>query len=126
MLGTLSTLRPSVLRAAAWTFRALTVARRHLRVNGIDPMPVLPGPPGVGADAFRGVAAVLRRRDATCLERSLVLQRWLAAHGDRRELVIGVKGPRDEFGAHAWLEGEPPTDGISEFKELLRRPAPES
>jgi hypothetical protein len=71
------------------------------------------------------VAAVLRRRQATCLERSLVLQRWLAAHGDRRDLVIGVKAPGEEFGAHAWLEGEPPTDGISEFTELLRRPAPE-
>jgi len=51
------------------------------------------------------VLAVLKRLDPSCLERSLVLQRWLAAHGDYREIVIGVTGA-DAFRAHAWLDGE--------------------
>ena len=34
--------------------------------------------------------AVLRRREPSCLERSLVLQRWLAAHGERRG-VLGIE-----------------------------------
>jgi hypothetical protein len=51
-----------------------------------------------------------------------VLQRWHAARGRPREIVIGVRGPTEEFSAHAWLEGEP--DGEArDFQELLRLPA---
>ena len=34
-----------------------------------------------------------RRQRPSCLERSLVLQRWLASQGTSRDLVIGVTGP---------------------------------
>jgi hypothetical protein len=56
---------------------------------------------------------------ATCLERSLILQSWHASTGDPRDLVIGVSGPGEEFGAHAWLDGlETPADRV--FHELTR------
>jgi Transglutaminase-like superfamily len=67
------------------------------------------------------VHAALRRRGDTCLVRSIVLQAWLGAHGDAPDLIIGVKAPGEEFGAHAWLEGEPP-HGDGPFHELLRLP----
>jgi hypothetical protein len=51
------------------------------------------------------VRATLRRMRQTCLVNSIVLQAWQAAHGHRRDLVVGVTGP-DRFHAHAWLEGD--------------------
>jgi hypothetical protein len=62
----------------------------------------------------------MTRVDATCLESALVRQRWLAAHGERRDIVIGVpaNGLHDEP-AHAWLDG---TDSwaASTYLELHR------
>jgi hypothetical protein len=49
----------------------------------------------------------MRRWPSTCLEQAFVLQRWLAAHGEEREVVIGVSAPGEAFGAHAWVDGEP-------------------
>ena len=63
--------------------------------------------------------AVLRRRSASCLERSVVLQRWHAAHGRPLDVVIGVKLPVSDFLAHAWLDGEPAPPDMT-FDELLR------
>lgn len=75
---------------------------------------------------MRGVAAVLHRRRARCLERSLVLQTWLAAHGDPRDLIVGVTRPGEDFSAHAWLEGEDPCHGtLAGFHEITRRPPPD-
>jgi hypothetical protein len=109
------------LRAAWWAQRALRRARRTLRRKGIAETTVS-DPPRLGAEAGRGVFAVLRRSPATCLERALVLQRWHAAHGNERDVIIAVRGSTDDFAAHAWLEGEPdPLAGT--FKELLRLPA---
>jgi hypothetical protein len=93
----------------------------------------------------------LRRTGQSCLVRSIVVQAWDAAHGHRRDLIIGVTG-RTEFRAHAWLDGDrvpspleadldleavgvggagesnaPAAIGASDhpgFHELLRRPAP--
>ena len=48
----------------------------------------------------------LRRWHESCLVNSIVLQAWEAAHGRRRDLVVGVTGP-DRFHAHAWLQGDP-------------------
>lgn len=79
----------------------------------------MPAPPALSDGAIRGVYAVLRRRHVTCLERSLVLQRWLAAHGDSRAVIIGVTRPGDDFHAHAWLEGEFPCH--PGYEELTRR-----
>jgi hypothetical protein len=62
----------------------------------------------------------MSRVQATCLESALVRQRWLAAHGDRRDIVIGVptNGIRDQP-AHAWVDG---TDSwaASSYLELHR------
>jgi hypothetical protein len=111
----------ATLRAALWAQRALLQARRELRNGRLEDIELIQ-PPSVPSTAERGVHALLRRRPATCLERALVLQRWHAARGRPREIVIGVRGPTEEFSAHAWLEGEP--DGESrDFQELLRLPA---
>ena len=111
-------LDPQALRAAWWARGALSHARRALARGELDEI-VLAPPPRLPSAAERGVQAVLRRRSATCLERSLVLQRWHAAHGQRRDVVIGVNGAPADFSAHAWLDGEQlPPD--AQFDELVR------
>jgi Transglutaminase-like superfamily len=77
-------------------------------------------PPPLPPHAGRGVDAVLRRVPSTCLERALVLQRWLAEHGTQKDVVIGVTGASD-FGAHAWLDGERVD---ARFRELTRLAPP--
>lgn len=105
------------LRAASWTLRAITTARRQLRTRPLQGVR-LPRPPAVDDSAVRGVHAVLRRRPTSCLERALVLQRWHSAHGRPQDVVIGVAGTKSQFRAHAWLGGEP-HEG-SGFRELAR------
>ena len=79
-------------------------------------------PPALPPSAGRGVRAVMRRIDQTCLERALVLQAWGRAHGEGRDVVIGVHGTGERFTAHAWLDGEP--DGErGPYHELMRMPA---
>ena len=51
-----------------------------------------------------------------------MLQRWEAAQGRPREIVIGVTGARTNFTAHAWLDGDPDNDDQS-YHELMRLPA---
>ncbi len=46
-------------------------------------------------------------------------QRWLAAHGDCREIAIGVSAPSPTFVAHAWLEGDRSADA-GRFHEVTR------
>jgi hypothetical protein len=105
------------LRAAVWAARALSRLRRDLKTTGIDAA-VVP-PPHLPEQAVRGVNGVLRRRSATCLERSLVLQKWYFARGIARDVVVGVTAPGDGFAAHAWLEGEAAESG-KPFHELRR------
>jgi hypothetical protein len=120
---TLSRSHPQTIRAAWWALQALRRVRAELERSGIDAAAATPTPPAIPGEAVRGVYAVLRRRRATCLERSLVMQAWLAAHGDARALIIGVTPPGENFHAHAWLEGEYPCHP-GEFTELTRRGAP--
>ncbi len=94
------------LRAAWWAQRALRRARRTLRRDGLAHAAVT-DPPALEDHASRGVHAVLRRKPSTCLERALVLQRWHAAQGIEQDVIIAVKGPADNFAAHAWVDGEP-------------------
>jgi hypothetical protein len=109
-------------RAALWTARALRGTRRALKRHGIAGISV-PAPPALPAPARRGVFGMLRRTDATCLERALILQRWEAAHGSPGDVVIGVTARSAESGAHAWLETLP--EGVtSDFREIQRLPAP--
>ena len=103
------------LRAAWWAFTALHSTRRKLRTRAVADVDV-GRPPRLPDHAGRGVDAVLRRASSTCLERALVLQRWLLEHGTTKDVVVGVTGPKD-FRAHAWLEGEPVDE---RFQELMR------
>lgn len=80
----------------------------------------MPAVPPLPASAGRGTSAVLRRLPATCLERAVVLQRWRAAHGERHDVVIGVRGSQEEFRAHAWLDDESPGLDAGDFRELVR------
>jgi transglutaminase superfamily protein len=105
------------LRAAVWAARALRYVRRELRDRPLREVRV-PAPPALPEHAARGVFAALRRVEPSCLERSLVLQRWMASHGDPREVVVGVSAP-GAFRAHAWLAGEHPPEGAG-FAELMR------
>lgn len=109
------------LRAAWWARRALRRARRGLRRDRVTEVDV-GAPPSLPPSASRGVRAVLRRSHPTCLERALVLQAWNMAHGQSRDVVIGVQGSGEQLSAHAWLDGEP--DGeLGSYEELLRVPA---
>jgi transglutaminase superfamily protein len=111
-------LDPRAWRAALWANRALTDVRRALGDGQLEGIAVVQ-PPRLPSSAEPGVGAVLRRRSASCLERSLVLQRWHAAHGRPLEVVIGVRAPVEGFMAHAWLDGEPPPPGMT-FDDLVR------
>lgn len=111
-------LDPASIRAAWWTHRALRLVQDDLKSNGLDFEPP-PAPPKLPPRARRGVLAVLRRQESTCLGRALVLQRWDSAHGQDRDVIIAVKGPSVDFEAHAWLDGEPDGD-VASFAELMR------
>lgn len=114
-----SRLHPVTLRAAWWTARSLRRTRRELRRRAVTDVRVA-APPRLPEGAARGVSAVLRRTSPTCLERALVLQRWLAEHGSARDVIIGVTAPSDGFAAHAWLDGE---EHGHDYAELTRLPA---
>ncbi|MFE0589814.1 lasso peptide biosynthesis B2 protein [Micromonospora echinospora] len=109
------------LRSALWTARSVRRVRRQVASAGLAAVRLAP-PPVTGADRAL-VCATLRRTGANCLERSLVLQRWHAARGEARTLVIGVTAPSAGFHAHAWLHGDP-DDRHDGMVELLRRPPP--
>lgn len=113
--------RPSLaeLRAALWAARAVRSSRRQLRRSGYVGL-TLPPVPDLPTSASRGVHAILRRLAPTCLERAVVLQHWRAAHGDRRAVVVGVRGTGDAFRAHAWLDDESPDVDHREYRELVR------
>lgn len=105
-------------RAAWWTYRAVRAVRSALGDGKVRDI-ALPWPPPLPSATRRVVEAVLRRRRATCLEGALVRQRWLTAHGVRREVAIGVTSPSQGFMAHAWLVGEE-DPLVSGYHELTR------
>lgn len=111
----------ATLRGAFWALRALRRTRRALKRGPVTEIRVR-RPPALPPSAGRGVRALLRRSDGTCLERALVLQAWAAAQGEARDVVIGVDRTGDRFAAHAWLDGE--ADGErGPYRELMRVPA---
>jgi hypothetical protein len=123
MLGRLRSHDRDSLRAAWWGVRAIVAGRLALRRDPEGAGVALPAVPPLPARARRGLDAVLRRSRATCLVKASVRQAWLAAHGDARDLVIGVTAPAAGFRAHAWLAGDA-EERSGEFTELARRPAP--
>lgn len=109
---------PATLRAAWWTALSLCRARRILRAQGLQAR--IPPPPPLPTGAVRGVLAVLRRTEPTCLERATVLQTWLAAHGQPVDIVVGVKSEGGTMTAHAWLDGNAEVDGTVGFQPITR------
>jgi hypothetical protein len=116
-------LRPSSARAAWWAWTSLRRSRADLRELGLRAR-VTP-PPAAALTGDIGVRAVLRTVTPTCLERCLVLQAWLAAHGSEVDIVVGV--PRDSARplgpanpAHAWLATES-TPALTQQYAVLRR-----
>ena len=109
------------ISAALWAMRAQASTRRGLRTHRVDTIVVRPAP-RLSLDATRGVTAALRYSRATCLQSSLVLQRWYADHGVERDLVMGVTPMRSGFRAHAWLE-EPGQMTEQIYVEINRLPA---
>lgn len=106
-------------RAAWWTWRTVRSVRAQLQAGAVRDVQV-PAPPRVPERAGRAVRLVLRRERPSCLERSLVLQRWLAVHGVARDVIVGTEGgARGAFTAHAWLDGESQPAG-HRYTELLR------
>jgi Transglutaminase-like superfamily len=97
---------PANLRAAWWAFKTARRTRRLLAASGLDAALGPPPPPVLPIEAERGVRGALRRWHESCLVNAIVLQAWEAAHGRRRDLVVGITGPNG-FSAHAWLQGDP-------------------
>ena len=114
---------PVTLYAAAWTVWAVVRTRRALKAHGLSAERVAP-PKGLPWGAGRGVLGVLRRLEPTCLERSIVLQSWLASHGRPYDVVVGVANESGAVKAHAWLGYETPPPDSSGFRELHRIPPP--
>ena len=114
---------PATLRAAAWTVYSVVRTRRALKADGLSAERVAP-PKGLPSGAGRGVLGVLRRLEPTCLERSIVLQTWLASHGRRFDVVVGVATEDGAVKAHAWLGYETPPPDAKGFREIHRIPPP--
>jgi hypothetical protein len=108
------------VRGAVWALRALRRLRREIINDGLDAH-VVP-PPKLAPAGVRGVEVALRRCRATCLERSLIVQRWLVAHGERHDVVVGVSGGSQFMEAHAWVESYDPQDHGEGFRVLTRVP----
>jgi len=110
------------LRASFWTVRALRATKRQLASVSVTEVRV-PPPPDIGASSLQSVRRTLKRWPSTCLEQAFVLQRWLAAGGDARDVVIGVTAPGEMFGAHAWVDGEadPYRDSVHELMRVAGR-----
>ena len=114
--------------AGAWTWIAVRELRRALAAHGVAaPRPRALKLPGNGA---KGVAWMLDRTNATCLERSLIWQaRVFARSGSAPDVVVGVRVSdiEDEASgterdlAHAWLDGEA-APGYQEIHRLKAMP----
>lgn len=90
-----------------------------MKTNGLEAR--LTPPPSLPGTALHGVTATARVLRATCLERSLLLQKWLLAHGDRHAVMIGVPLPGEQpFIAHAWLEGHDRPGEAAGYAQLVR------
>lgn len=141
-LDRLSRLRPRDAASIARTLAWFAVARVMIKVRGfvatssilglerIEQIDRPPGPlPGLAPATARAMRVAIRLLDwplmrASCVPRSIAIQRMLSAHRISSELVIGVL--LDEgFKAHAWVEvdGHPVAFdevGAARWKPLTR------
>ena len=107
------------LRAAWWAARSVRRLRLGLRTTGLEAQVGMP--PRLPSSAVRGVTATAHWMRASCLERSLLLQKWLLAHDRPHTLVIGVPAAGTKpFIAHAWLEGHDRPDDSAAYAQLVR------
>ena len=112
-------LDPPTVRALWWSAGELRRLRRVLGPEGLEAS--VRHPPPLPSEAVRGVRFATTVGRATCLERSLILQRWFMDHGQPYEILVGVNPGGGEFTAHAWLDGyDGPQD---EYTVLTRKPA---
>ena len=133
MSGTLHRLRPAIrlralrylaepglptVRGAGWATLALYRLRREIPCDGLD-VRVL-APRAASPQGVRGVEAALRLRRATCLERSLIVQRWLMASGSSHDVLVGVSGGAGSMEAHAWIDRYDSEDEGEGFRVLTR------
>jgi hypothetical protein len=95
--------RPAVF---TWSDESLLAVRQGLDTEGIDTRLRVPDPPYAAPWLTGLIAARLAMLHATCLERSLIMQRWMMAIGRPHDVLIGVKSPRETTIAHAWLDHE--------------------
>lgn len=113
------------MRGAWWASRAVQEIRAEVRAAGLN-VPV-PAPATTARGSLRGARVALRLRRASCLERSLVVQRWWASRGIALDVIVGVRHPsaagRGPL-AHAWVERWD-DDWSPTFAEIRRIPAPE-
>ena len=107
------------MQGGVWAYRAHQRVERDLR-DGISEPRVAPPPPSIPDRAAKGVVKILEARRASCLERSLVLQAWIRAHGGGQapDIIIGVRKQGDEVKAHAWLDGSGEGAGYAEIHRL--------
>lgn len=89
-----------------WVDRELRLLRRELPTRGLHVRVSTPPFPSRRLTAI--VEAWLRTRRATCLERSLIMQRWLLGIDEPHALLIGVGPVSGKAVAHAWLDHEDP------------------
>jgi hypothetical protein len=109
------------LRALLWAIRCSVVVRRQLHTTSMAEIRLPPRPP-VPNNAKHLPMLFLKLVERNCLVRAFIRQEWYAGQGVARTLVIGVRSPKERFGAHAWLEGDP--DSWSEgYQELARFPS---
>lgn len=113
-------LEPYAVAAAIWALAQHRHVRRRLATVRVHAVSVAPPPHGLPDRARRAVTAALRLRRATCLQRSLILQAWDAAHGRPRPVIIGVMAPSQGFRAHAWIDGDRGSGAGAGFNELMR------
>lgn len=120
VVGSLRERRPTLVdvRVTWWAHRALRRVRRDLPRRGLEASAEPPS--ALSLTSTSRVEGVLRVERATCLERSLVLQRWLRSHDHEHAVVIGVVAPGEDFAAHAWLQGYDPGHEGEDFVWLTQ------
>ncbi len=112
---------PGSARTLFWSMRMVVRVRKQLPYKPFGEV-LLSGPPASDPLSRSAMNAGLRLRRATCLEQALLRQRFDAANGLQRTLIIAVTNPADGFRAHSWLEGERQPD--PSMREIARHPGP--
>lgn len=109
---------------ARWARSSVGAIRADVRRDGLGV--VVPPPTVTGPGSLKGARAALRMQRASCLERSLVIQRWWASNDVALDVIVGVRHPTRHEGApaHAWVEYYD-EDWSDRFAEIRRVAAPE-